>query len=138
MPGQDVSYVPGAITPAQVMTHRPSYVNAILIQRAGILVPGGCNRCRSGAGFSPFPECRYIPGEFGNACGNCKWRDHAARCRHAGTKDDGDDDEDDVQPPRRRRRLVRGRQDSSQSPRESSKLLPAPSSLGSQDDPIVL
>ena len=108
MPGQAVSYMPGAITPAQVMTHRPSYVNAILIQRAGILVPGGCNRCRGGAGFTPFPECRYIPGEFGNACSNCKWRDHTVYCNHPGIGGDGDDDGDDSddQPPYRRRRFV--------------------------------
>jgi hypothetical protein len=80
MPSQDVSYVPRAITLAQVSTHRPSYVNAILIQRAGILVPSRCNRCCSSASFTPFPKCRYISSEFGNACSNCKWRDHAARC----------------------------------------------------------
>ena len=101
LPGRDVSYVPGSITPQQVATHRPSYVNALLIQRAGVLIPGGCNRCRNSAGFRPFPECRFVRGEFGNACGNCKWRDHAARCLHGhgGDADDGGDpgnDDDDV------------------------------------------
>jgi hypothetical protein len=143
MPGQDVSYVPGAITLAQVSTHRPSYVNAILIQRAGILIPNGCNRCRSGAGFTPFPECRYIPGEFGNACGNCKWRDHAARCRHPGVGNDDNDDQDDSddsdQPPRRRRRLVRSRKDDKGSSGKGAyKQLPAASSSGSRSYPVVL
>jgi hypothetical protein len=27
-----------------------------------------------------FPECRRLPGHFGGACVNCKWRDYTARC----------------------------------------------------------
>lgn len=50
-----------------------------IIQRSGRRVSGGCNRCRTNAGFSPFPVCRFIRGEFGNSCGNCKWRDHVSR-----------------------------------------------------------
>lgn len=93
MPGRDVPFVRGAITPAQVGTMRPSYVNAILIQRAGSLVPGGCNRCRlPRPGLRPFPECRRIVGHFGGCCGNCKWRDHAARCE---VQDPGESDGDD-------------------------------------------
>ncbi|OJD09454.1 hypothetical protein ACJ73_10300, partial [Blastomyces percursus] len=30
--------------------------------------------------FRPLPECRRLPGHFGGAYGNCKWRDHASRC----------------------------------------------------------
>jgi hypothetical protein len=135
MPGQNVLYVPGKITLDQVSTHRPSYINAILIQRAGILVPNGCNRCRSGAGFTPFPECRYIPGEFGNACGNCKWRDHAARCRHPGTDDNGDDPDE---PPRRRRRIVRGKGKKGSSQDDAQKQLPAPSGAGSQTAVVLI
>lgn len=55
----------------------------------------------------PFPECRLVQGHFGDACGNCKWRDHAARCRFpividldsSESSSDNDDDEDeDVKP----------------------------------------
>lgn len=91
-----MSFVRGAITPQQVSTHRPSYVNAILIQRGGAVVPGGCSECRR-RGFTPFPECRRALGHFGDACGNCKWRDHAARCvvRRDGPADDDDDGDND-------------------------------------------
>jgi hypothetical protein len=123
MPGRDVPFVRGAITPQQLGTHRPSYVNAILIQRAGVLVPAGCSECQR-RGLTPFPECRRVVGHFGGACGNCKWRDHAARCRtiepDEGDSDgsDGDGSDDDAPrrpdpPPRiaddgRRQRLLEG------------------------------
>ena len=50
-----------------------------------------------GPGLRPFPECRRAIGHFGGCCGNCKWRDHAARCS---ARDDNnvvlsDDDDDD-------------------------------------------
>src|SRR2546430_2740347 len=32
LPGQDVVFVLGAITPNQILQHQPSYINAILIQ----------------------------------------------------------------------------------------------------------
>src|SRR5438034_1057150 len=28
----------------------------------------------------PFPYCHRLPGHFGGAYGNCKWKDHATRC----------------------------------------------------------
>ena len=80
LPGRNVFFVRGAITPAQVEQHRPSYINAILIQSRGEVVPGGCSNCRISPGYRPFPECRRVPGHFGGCCGNCKWRDHAVRC----------------------------------------------------------
>ncbi|PGH15888.1 hypothetical protein AJ79_02055 [Helicocarpus griseus UAMH5409] len=64
----------------QVLSHRPSYINAILIQSRGRPEVQACIACRSGPGLHPFPECRRLPGHFGGACGNCKWRDHASRC----------------------------------------------------------
>jgi hypothetical protein len=79
MPGADVVVVRGRVTMNQVASRRPSYINALLIQRAGILVPAGCNECQR-RGFTPFPECRIVYGHFDDACGNCKWRDHGARC----------------------------------------------------------
>jgi hypothetical protein len=81
LPGQDVEFVRGSITPAQVGTHRPSYINAILIQSRGVVQAPACDACSAARpGFRPFPECRRVPGHFGGCCGNCKWRDHAARC----------------------------------------------------------
>jgi Protein of unknown function (DUF3716) len=99
MPGRDVPFVRGAITPQQLATHRPSYVNAVLIQRAGVLIPAGCSECQR-RGLRPFPECRRVVGHFGSACGNCKWRDHGARCRivpppdQEGEADDAGDSDD--------------------------------------------
>jgi len=81
LPGRDVVFVPGAITPKQVGSHRPSYINAILIQSRGNTVPGPCTACQGPRpGLRPFPECRRVPGHFGGCCGNCKWRDHAFKC----------------------------------------------------------
>jgi hypothetical protein len=81
LPGRDVVFVPGAITPNQVRSHRPSYINAILIQSRGNMVPGLCTACQTPRpGLRPFPECRRVPGHFGGCCGNCKWRDHASKC----------------------------------------------------------
>jgi Protein of unknown function (DUF3716) len=80
MPGRDVVFVAGSITPAQVATHRPSYINAILIQRSGTVNAVTCRECVR-HDLRPFPNCTSIVGQFGGSCGNCKWRDHAARCR---------------------------------------------------------
>ncbi|OJD24033.1 hypothetical protein ACJ73_04608 [Blastomyces percursus] len=94
LPGQDVVFVRGAITEVQVRSHRQSYVNALLIQSRGQPEPHACTACRGGR---PFPECRRVPGHFGGACGNCKWRDHAARCsvRDGGIEVIDLDDDDD-------------------------------------------
>ncbi|KAM3075440.1 hypothetical protein ACMFMG_007587 [Clarireedia jacksonii] len=80
MPGQDVAFVRDRIQDTQLLTMRPSYINAVLIQSRGTLVPGGCNECRR-RGFTPFPTCVRLAGHWNSACGNCKWRDHGARCR---------------------------------------------------------
>ena len=97
LPGQDVVFVRGAITPNQVASHRPSYINAILIQSRGNVVLNPCTACQGLCpGLRPFPECRRLPGHFGGCCGNCKWRDHALKCS---VRDDrivelSDDDDD--------------------------------------------
>ena len=91
LPGQDVLIVQGAIRPGQIRSNRPSYVNAVLIQRAGALYPGTCAECRRRPRMWPFPECRVLRGHFGDSCGNCKWRDYARRC-HSGSDDGRDDD----------------------------------------------
>jgi hypothetical protein len=88
----------GAVTPQQVSSHRPSYINAILIQRAGTSQTPACLQCQR-RGMRPFPECRRTPGHFSGCCGNCKWRNHALRCtiRDAQQRDvesSSDDDPD--------------------------------------------
>jgi hypothetical protein len=77
LPGRDVAFVQGQITPTQIQTLRPSYINATLIQRAGQVVSPACLQCTR-RGLRPFPECRRTQGHFGGCCGNCKWHDHAA------------------------------------------------------------
>jgi hypothetical protein len=80
LPGRDVPYVPGSITQAQIASNRASYINGVLIQRAGVVHPqGNCLNCQR-RGLRPFPECRRTQGHFGGCCGNCKWREHAAQC----------------------------------------------------------
>jgi hypothetical protein len=127
LPGRDVVFVRGRITPQQLVTHRPSYVNALLIQSRGVVRARPCTEC-SRRGLSPFPECRQVAGHFGGACGNCKWRDHAARCHSPSpaSSDDEDGDEDDMPPPAGPRRLP--------APVQPRLLM----SSGSSEDPIVL
>ena len=36
-----------------------------------------------------------VPGHFGGSCGNCKWRDHAARCTACDNDDDDSSDSSD-------------------------------------------
>jgi hypothetical protein len=82
LPGQDVAFVQGRITGAQVLSQRPGYINVILIQSRGASCTGddSCFQCRTNPGRGPFLECRSINGHFGGCCGNCKWHDHVARC----------------------------------------------------------
>lgn len=123
--GQDVRFRLGRITPEQVRHHRPSYINALLIQSRGTLMVPACTRCQEGRGV--FPECRRVQGHFGGCCGNCKWPDHAARCvwPRAPTEtivlSSDDDDDDDEQPVRR-----------------AGRALPATAGSGSAAQPIVV
>ena len=81
LPGENLTIVQGAIQPRQVLSGRPSYINAILIQSRGRTVGQECGCCAGRAGLRPFLQCRTAgPEHFDGACGNCKWRDHAARC----------------------------------------------------------
>ena len=91
LPGRDIAFVRGRITPVQLGSHRPSYVNAVLIQSRGRTRAVRCTECRR-RGLTPFPECRRLRGHFGGCCANCKWRDHGARCRFV--DEDGDSYED--------------------------------------------
>lgn len=100
LPGRDIRFGHGSITWARITSLRPSYINAVLIQRAGTVVQPRCTACRRRRGLYPFPECRRVPGHFGGACGNCKWRDHASRCscRDAESSDEESSSESDSDP----------------------------------------
>ena len=91
LPGQDVDFVRGAISGNQIVTHRPSYINAILIQSRGQALPRACNQCLGRPGLRPFPVCLRVPGHFQGCCGNCKLREHGARCSFGAAGDDGGD-----------------------------------------------
>ncbi|EFW20818.1 conserved hypothetical protein [Coccidioides posadasii str. Silveira] len=80
LPGQDVPFVRGSMNEYQVLSHQPSYINAILIQSHGRPKVQACIACRGGPGLCLFPECCWLPGHFSRACGNCKWCDHASCC----------------------------------------------------------
>ena len=80
LPGEDVQFVRGSIFASQIQQHRPSYINALLIQSRGVVLAQPCTNCRHGQGMKPFPECRHVPGAFGGACANCKWPDWASQC----------------------------------------------------------
>lgn len=81
LPGQDVLYNPAHVTVQQVQSLRASYVNGILINRAGQLRLPPCTNCANrpgGLAGRPFPECRNLVGHWNNVCGNCKWYDGPA------------------------------------------------------------
>jgi hypothetical protein len=84
--GRTVDFVRGGVSERQVRMHRPSYVNALLIQSRGVLVPEPCASCQNkmlmdrDAYAYPFVHCIRLPGHFGGCCGNCKWPDRASRC----------------------------------------------------------
>ena len=85
LPGRYVLVVRGAIIEAQVRSHRPSYINALLIQSRGRAVRTLCTVCQTQMTAStngwarPFSVCIRLPNHFGGAYANCKWRDHAGR-----------------------------------------------------------
>jgi len=75
----NVLFVQLCILLNQVRTHWPLYINAILIQSRGVLVPASCINCQT-CDMTLFSECRRTPKHFSECCGNCKWREHAAHC----------------------------------------------------------
>ncbi len=100
-PSVDVEAFAGKVDPAKVKT-RPRYLNAVLIQsrgRTGMI----CEACFTSPGRGPFTDCRRAKGYFNGACGNCKWRDHAARCsvrqpgQGSGDEDSEDSEEDEAE-----------------------------------------
>ncbi|PYH67138.1 DUF3716 domain-containing protein, partial [Aspergillus vadensis CBS 113365] len=76
---QSVEFPRGRIHAYQIRTHRPSYINVLLIQSQGSRPPAPCTRCRAGTG-GVFPKCRHLPGAFDRACANCKWPDAGNSC----------------------------------------------------------
>jgi len=62
-----------------------------------------CEACFTSPGRGPFTDCRRAKGYFDGACGNCKWRDHAARCsvrqpgQGSGDEDSEDSEEDEAE-----------------------------------------
>jgi len=103
LPGVDVTFVLGRITPEHIRSHRPSYINAVLVQSRGVRPVRRCVQCTNR--LSPFPECRHVPGHFGGACANCKWRDGGRKCsfwtadknQDRAIMDISSDDDDDLQ-----------------------------------------
>jgi hypothetical protein len=77
-PGRPVWHVAGSITGQQIVSQRPAYINALLIQSRGNLLVRPCDTCAHRS--RPFHQCIRLPGEFGGCCGNCKWRDRACWC----------------------------------------------------------
>ena len=75
-----------AITEAQVCSHRPSYINALLIQNRGKAVRTLYIACQmqmtasTNGWVRPFPVCIWLSNHFGKAYANCKWWDHVGRC----------------------------------------------------------
>jgi hypothetical protein len=59
----------------------PRCVAAWVIQSWGEEAAKGCTNCEAGKGV--FVDCRTYGTLFDGACGNCKKRDHGARCSHS-------------------------------------------------------
>jgi len=56
----------------------PRCVAAWVVQSWGEAAEQPCTNCAEGKGV--FVDCRVFKGLFDGACGNCKKRDHGARC----------------------------------------------------------
>lgn len=134
LPGRVVTFLRGRVRPDQIMGMRDSYVNAFLIQSRGTATDTPCGACQDKMildpnGYAnPFPTCVRLPGHFGGSCGNCKWRDHAARCSR------GDNPGSSTRPRRGRssQRAQRGRGRTSQARGQRQV------TSGSAEDPINL
>lgn len=77
-PSYEFEVVEGSLKVSQFLTHRPSYVNALLIASRGIKVPSVCTNNKKGV----FPESVRLPGWWGGCCAGCKWMDGAAKCSY--------------------------------------------------------
>jgi len=75
----NVSFVWLHITLNQVRMHWLLYINVILIQSQGVLMPAGCLNCQAHS-MALFLKCHCTSEHFNECCSNCKWRDHAHCC----------------------------------------------------------
>jgi hypothetical protein len=130
------------------LSQGPRYINAILIQsrRASRTGDDACFQCHTNPDRGPFPECRSIDGHFGGCYGNCKWRDHAARCTLTFAQPDSDEgldsgaDDDDNDRTGNRTRAIKS-EANEDGPRLDGKLLLSgveTSGSRSREDPFVL
>jgi len=55
----------------QVRTHQLLYINAILIQSQGVLMPVNCLNCQA-CGMTLFLKCHHMSEHFEECCDNCK------------------------------------------------------------------
>jgi hypothetical protein len=77
LPGQHVYIRPGSIHPEEVRSMRGNQLTALIIQRAGTVVQGGCHACRNNVmGMGPFLDCRQIVGKYVDCCANCYWKEN--------------------------------------------------------------
>lgn len=93
----NTEYFSGTLLSYQLNTHRPSYINAVLVQTRGQVNPVRCSssisalyvvrflmieidHCASHPYHGPFLDCVSLPHERAGACANCKFKDWAARC----------------------------------------------------------
>jgi hypothetical protein len=90
-PGVDVEFILDMIRVDQIESHKPSYINAILIQSRRIVTPIPCGHYALGH-RKPFPSCHRTAGHFGGCCANCKWRDWGNRCIYYNSNEVAADD----------------------------------------------
>ena len=98
--GENIFVVRKAITETQVRSYPLFYINILLIQSRGITVRTLCSTyytqitAFANRWARPFFICTRLPGHFGGAYTNCKWRDHADRCSvRDGQEDESDNDD---------------------------------------------
>jgi len=75
----NVLFVQLHITLNQIRMHQSLYINVILIQSQGVLMPVGCLNCQAHS-MALFLKCRHMSEHFSECCSNCKWCDHACCC----------------------------------------------------------
>lgn len=80
---ETILFVQGWITAKHIASHRPSYINGLLIHSRGHDAVVSCAQCvekRGKGALGPFMNCRVLPGFYHDSCSNCKWFDNTASC----------------------------------------------------------
>ncbi|KAK5139300.1 hypothetical protein LTR04_003706 [Oleoguttula sp. CCFEE 6159] len=77
-PSYEFTVRKGSLTAAQLITGRPSYVNAVLIASRGLAQRNAC----ANNTLSVFKDQVRIPGYWGGSCAGCKWKDGSAHCSY--------------------------------------------------------